>query len=105
MNKKEEQKIIAQMQEAMEEKKKAEEASARAHEERLNERKRWYDSKVPETLHCRRCKSVMKDGVCPTCGFKMYVPMDKQKQQKIRLIAGGICLIIFAVLFVLSQAR
>lgn len=101
----EEQKIIAEMQASMKEKTEAEEASAQAHQERMREKNKWYQDKTPEILHCRRCKSVMENGVCPTCGFRMYVPMDKEKQKKIRMILGCVCLIVFAILFVWTQAR
>ena len=56
-------------------------------------------------LHCPRCKSVMEDGKCPTCGHYIYVPMDKEKRNKIRLIVGGVCIVGFVILFVLTQLK
>ncbi len=60
---------------------------------------------TPERVHCRRCKTLMgEDGVCPTCGFRMYVPMDKKKRDKIKLIGTVILMAVFVVLFVVLQA-
>ena len=56
-------------------------------------------------FHCPRCKTVMENGKCPTCGHYIYVPMDKEKQKKIRLIVGGICMVGFVILFVLLQLK
>lgn len=59
---------------------------------------------APERVHCRRCKTLMgEDGVCPTCGFRMYVPMDKQKRDKIKLIGTVVLMAVFVVLFVVLQ--
>ena len=38
----------------------------------------------PETMHCRKCGAEMENGVCPKCGYKVYVPMDEKKALKIR---------------------
>ena len=57
------------------------------------------------SVHCRRCGTQMENGVCKTCGFKMYVPMDKAKQQKIKLWGTGILMAVFVVLFVVLQFR
>ena len=56
-------------------------------------------------LHCRRCGTKMENGVCKTCGFKMYVPMDKEKQQKIKLIGTAILMAVFVVLFIVLQFK
>ena len=56
-----------------------------------------------QSMHCRRCRTVMKNGVCPKCGFRAYVPLDGKKIAKIRLIAGGICLVIFFVIFFITR--
>lgn len=58
-----------------------------------------------QQIHCPRCKTVMKNGKCPTCGHYIYVPMDEKKRKKIRLIVGGVCLVAFAVLFVVLQLK
>lgn len=43
----------------------------------------------PETMHCRKCGAEMENGVCPKCGYKVYVPMDEKKALKIRLSSAG----------------
>ena len=58
-----------------------------------------------QQLHCPRCKTLMENGKCPTCGHYIYVPMDKEKRNKIRWIVGGICMVGFAILFILLQAK
>ena len=58
-----------------------------------------------QALHCPRCKSVMERGKCPTCGHYIYVPMDKEKRNKIRWIVGGVCIVGFVILFVLLQLK
>ncbi len=92
MKKTEEEKILKEMDEALKENKTE------------PVKKKWYQDKTPETIHCRRCKTLMENGVCPTCGFKMYVAMDEKKRNKIRMIFGGACLIIFLVLYVILYA-
>lgn len=62
-----------------------------------------FEDKTPQVLHCRRCRTEMKDGVCPSCGFRMYVPMDENKQKTVRLVLGGICLVAFVVLVLLMK--
>ncbi len=54
----------------------------------------------PEQIHCKRCKTLMEKGVCPNCGFRIYVPMEETKQKKIRLISSAI-LIVALILLVL----
>ncbi len=44
-------------------------------------------------MHCRKCGTVMENGVCPKCGYKVYVPMDEKKMRRIRWIVGGVCLV------------
>lgn len=58
-----------------------------------------------QSMHCRRCGTQMENGVCKTCGFKVYVPMDKEKQQKIKLIGTVILMAVFVVLFVALQFK
>ena len=62
-----------------------------------------YDSTAPTRIHCRRCKTLMENGVCPVCGYKIYIPMDKAKRKKIRLIVGGMCLAVCIVLVVVLR--
>ena len=65
--------------------------------------KREYDDTMPQEIHCRRCKTLMENGKCPVCGHTIYVPMNKQKQRKIKWIATGIMLVVFAALFAILQ--
>lgn len=65
--------------------------------------KREYDDTMPQNIHCRRCKTLMENGKCPVCGHTIYVPMNKQKQRKIKWIATGIMLVVFAALFAILQ--
>lgn len=57
----------------------------------------------PKQIHCKHCKTLMENGVCPNCGFKMYVPMDEKKQRRIRLILGGILLVGFALFMLFTK--
>ena len=58
-----------------------------------------------QKLHCPRCKTLMENGKCPNCGHYIYVPMDKEKRSKIRLIIGGVCVIGFLILFFALQGK
>ena len=93
MKKEEEQKILAQMEEAMKE----------SETPQAEKKLKWYQDKTPEKIHCRQCKTLIEDGVCPVCGFRMYTPMDKKKQQRIRLILGAVCIVAFLIWFVATQ--
>ena len=64
---------------------------------------REYGEDMPSQLHCPRCKTLMDKGVCPHCGYYVYVPMDKAKQKKIKLVLTVVGLVAFAVLFVAIQ--
>ena len=68
------------------------------------EQKKWYQDKTPQTMHCRRCQTLMENGECPTCGFKTYVPMNEEKKRKIRLILGGVCVVAFLVIYAILNA-
>ncbi len=57
------------------------------------------------TYHCHKCKAVMQNGVCPVCGFKMYVPMDQKKLGKIRLVTTAIGMAIFIAIFLYIQIK
>ena len=63
------------------------------------------EDKTPEIMHCRNCNSLLENGVCPTCGFKAYVPMDPEQQKKIRLISGAVCVVVFIILLLITQAK
>lgn len=70
-----------------------------------NVRERYGKDPTPQALHCRRCKTLMENGVCPTCGYKTYVPMDERKRKKIRFIVAGVCVAVFVVMFLLIQLK
>lgn len=54
-------------------------------------------------MHCHKCGTEMKDGVCPKCGYRVYVPMSPEKTKKIRLITGAICIVILILFLVLRD--
>lgn len=56
-----------------------------------------------EIIHCKRCKAVMENGVCPVCGFRVYVPMDEGKRKKIRIIVGAVCVAVFVAAFLILR--
>ena len=64
-----------------------------------------YDETMPEKIHCSRCKTLMENGVCPLCGHTVYVPMDKGKRDKFRLIAAVVCMAVFVIAFALLQIK
>lgn len=52
-----------------------------------------------DKVHCKRCKTLMEKGVCPICGYKIYVPMTDEKRKKVRFIVTCVCLVAFVVLY------
>ncbi len=64
-----------------------------------------FEEKTPETLHCSRCRTELKDGVCPTCGFKTYVPMDEKKRKRIRWILTAVFLVGALVILLVTQLK
>lgn len=86
--KEQEKEIMSQMNEAMEEQKT---------EQAENPKKNGVQQ------HCHRCKVLMENGRCPSCGQKVYTPMDEQKQKKIRWITTGIGLLVFLVIFLATR--
>ena len=93
--------MLAQMDEAMQEEKKPEPKKEENTEKKS--RSSFYASTEPESVHCRRCRTLMENGVCPTCGFKMYVPMSEEKRKKIKMITTAIGFAVFIVIFVIIQ--
>ncbi|MBQ8685957.1 MAG: hypothetical protein IJ514_07285 [Clostridia bacterium] len=89
--------ILAEMEAAMRERAGEAEAPVESAPER------GYGENVPEKLHCKRCKSVLQDGVCPVCGYRVYMPMDEQKRKRIRLIVASVCIVGFLILFFLVK--
>ena len=92
--KEEEQRIIAEMEEALRETR---------GENTEKSKKSVYTAEL-NTIHCRRCKTLMENGVCPTCGYKIYIPMDDTKRNKIRLITAIVFVIIGVIIFAISKA-
>ena len=101
----EEQRILAEMDEAM--KVQADEGNAAEEASSGSEKKRWglFEDKTPEKIHCRKCKTLMEDGVCPNCGFRIYKPMDERKLRTVRWILGGICIVGLIVLLIIQQTK
>ena len=100
----EEARILAEMKAALEEAERAE--NEEKGEESTCAPKREEQSAPQEpTYHCRRCKTVMQKGVCPTCGFKMYVPMDEKKLGKIKLVLTAVGMAIFLAIFLYIQIK
>ena len=60
---------------------------------------------MPQQIHCRKCGTVMENGVCPKCGYKLYVPMDGKKLNRIRWIVGGICVAAFVVWLIIKSVK
>lgn len=58
-----------------------------------------------EQMHCRRCGALMKNGVCPACGYKVYVPIDEKKARKIRWISGGIFLAVLVIALIVKSIK
>lgn len=62
--------------------------------------------KGKKTYYCPGCKNPLDEkGLCAHCGYKMYIPMDEEKRNKIKLILTVVCLVIFAALFVWLQFK
>ncbi len=97
--KEEEKRIIAEMEEALRE------AKGESAEEALPEKsgKKQIYATEPKQIHCRRCKTLMENGVCPACGYKIYMPMDDKKRNKIRLIAAIVFVVIGVIVFAISR--
>lgn len=90
----EERRIIAEMDAAMQEQ--AEQAS-------VEEQARAQDRASQTVMHCRRCKTEMNGGVCPTCGYKEYIPMSEEQRKKIKNVLTVVLLSVFLVLFIILQ--
>ena len=56
-----------------------------------------------QTIHCKRCKTTMENGICPVCGYRVYTPMDEQKRKKIRIIVGAVCVVVFLAAFLILR--
>ena len=100
----EERQILAQMDEEMA-KKQEKTSSEQPKKQSKNQQTRKYDDTMPEKVHCKRCKTLMENGVCPACGFKIYVPMDEEKRKKIKLAMTVVAVVVFIALFVALQFK
>lgn len=94
----EETRILADFQEALKEN-----SGEAQKEESKEEKKASFDGVQPQTIHCRKCKTLMENGVCPTCGFKIYMPMSDEERKKIRRITTVVAVVVFIVLFAIIQ--
>ncbi len=88
--------IIAQMEEALKEQ------TAENVETTTETEQNTPPTETPQ-FHCRKCKTLMKNGKCPACGYSDYVPMDVKTQKKIRLILTGICVVVFLIIFLATR--
>ena len=99
----EEARILAEMKAALEEAERAEVGESEVESESAP---KWEPPAPQAPAHyCRRCKTALKNGVCPICGFKMYVPMDEKKLGKIRLVTTAVCMVLFVALFIYIQIK
>lgn len=97
--KEEEKRIIAEMEDALRE---ARGESVEETPPEASGKKSVYATE-PDKIHCRRCKTLMENGVCPTCGYKIYMPMNDKKRNKIRLIAAIVFVVIGVIIFAISR--
>lgn len=100
--------ILAEMKAALEEAECAENGANEKENERENETQTPLEAtpaKQEHVYHCRRCKTEMVNGVCPACGFKIYVPMDAKKLGKIKLVLTAVGMAIFIGIFLYLQIK
>ena len=64
-----------------------------------------FNSSMPEQVHCKHCKTLMENGVCPSCGFKIYTPMDMEKREKIKMVTTIIGFVVFFAIFIILQIK
>ena len=97
--KEEEKRIIAEMEDALRE---ARGESVEETPPEASGKKSVYATE-PDKIHCRRCKTLMENGVCPTCGYKIYMPMNDKKRNKIRLITAIVFVVIGVIIFAILR--
>lgn len=100
----EEARVLAEMKAALEEAERAENGGA-GEESVPTPAQNEQSAPQEPTYHCRRCKTLMQNGVCPVCGFKMYVPMDEKKLGKIKLVLTTVGMAIFLAIFIYLQIK
>ena len=93
----EEKEILAQMDEAMREEEVGETT------EEKPKKILFFKDKTPDEVHCHKCGTLMEKGRCPNCGHTIYVPMDEKKKKIVRWIVGGVCLLAFLIVFIVTQ--
>ena len=103
----EEARVLAEMKAALEEAERAENGESMGNVTEENAAPMQNEKLTPQepTYHCRKCRTVMQKGVCPACGFKMYVPMDEKKMGKIKLILTAVGMAIFLAIFLYNQIK
>ena len=94
----EEEKIIAEMEEAMRE------LNASKTEESLSteEIPLGAEEENSNVLHCPKCGKVTDKGVCHSCGFRTYQPMDERTVKRVRLIVGGVLILAFIIFMIVK---
>ena len=101
----EERRILAEMDEAMAKQKPAEQPQTTTPTKKKARSINHYDDSMPQKVHCKRCKTLMENGVCPACGFTVYVPMSEEKRNKIKLTLTVVAFVVFIVIFVALQFK
>lgn len=101
----EERRILAEMNEAMQEQTPKSEKPSGKQKSAPAKTAKKYDDTMPETVHCKRCKTLMENGVCPACGFTIYVPMNEEKRNKIKLVLTVVAFVVFAIVFIAMQYK
>ena len=99
----EERRMIAEMEAAMASNDSSATEQTNTEPKKKKPEKTDYGVGAPEQIHCSRCRTLMENGVCPTCGHRIYVPMDKKKQDKIRIVAAVVCVVAFIIIYVVTQ--
>ena len=104
----EERRILAEMDEAMQEqaeKKQKDAENVKTTVKKAKPARAQDDGIMPSTLHCKHCKTLMENGVCPACGFKVYIPMDEEKRKKIKMALTVVGFVVFIVIFLIIQFK
>ena len=107
----EERRILAEMDAAMLEQREAQGEDVQAQETTAKDtpkKRKWgqMDDPTPKRLHCRRCNTLMEEnGYCQTCGYKVYMPMDEKKRNKVKLILTVVFVVVFVALLIGLQIK